>query len=121
VLLVVVVVGKRQGLTSGEVGLLLATFGICVLAGSLVSPLLRRALAMRAILLLELWTWLGSVLFVVWPNVYVLMASILPTALAIPVTDSVVIATASPSRRAHSDDSTPSQLAPGPFARGRHG
>jgi MFS family permease len=90
-LLVVVVVGDRQGLASGEIGVLLAAFGVCVLAGALASPLFRRALSTRAILLLELWTWLGSVLFVIWPNVYVLMASILPTAIAIPVTDSVVI------------------------------
>jgi hypothetical protein len=91
ILLVVVVVGDRQGLTSGEIGLLLAAFGVCVLAGSVASPLFRRALSTRAILLLELWTWVGSVLFVIWPNVYVLMASILPSAVAIPVTDSVVI------------------------------
>lgn len=91
VLLVVVVVGDEQGLASGEIGLLLAAFGACVLAGSIASPLFRRALSIRAILLLELWTWLGSVAFVIWPNVYVLTASILPTAIAIPVTDSVVI------------------------------
>jgi len=91
VLLVVVVVGDRQGLTGGEIGLLLAAFGVCVLIGSLASPLARRTLSTRAILLLELWTWLGSLLFVIWPNVYVLMASILPSALAIPITDSVVI------------------------------
>jgi hypothetical protein len=42
------------------------------------------------VLLLELWTWLGCGLFLVWPNVYVLAAGILPTALAIPSTDSVV-------------------------------
>jgi hypothetical protein len=42
------------------------------------------------VLLLELWTWPGCALFLVWPNVYVLAASILPTALAIPSTDSVV-------------------------------
>jgi hypothetical protein len=42
------------------------------------------------VLLLELWTWTGCGLFLVWPNVYVLTASILPTALAIPSTDSVV-------------------------------
>ena len=41
-------------------------------------------------LLLELWTWTGCALFLVWPNVYVLTASILPTALVIPSTDSVV-------------------------------
>jgi hypothetical protein len=91
VLLVVVVVGTRQQLASGEIGLLLAAFGACVLVGSIASPLFRRTLSTRAILLLELWTWPGSLLFVIWPNVYVLMASILPTAVAIPVTDSVVI------------------------------
>jgi predicted MFS family arabinose efflux permease len=90
-LLIVVVVGNRQGLSSGAIGLLLAAFGACVFAGALASPLVRRALPVRAILLLELWTWLGSFLFVVWPDVYVLVAAILPTALAIPVTDSVVI------------------------------
>jgi hypothetical protein len=42
------------------------------------------------VLLLELWTWPGCAAFFVWPNVYVLTASILPTALAIPSTDSVV-------------------------------
>jgi len=39
---------------------------------------------------LELWTWLGCAFFLVWPSVYVLAAGILPTALAIPSTDSVV-------------------------------
>ena len=45
---------------------------------------------MRAILRLELWAWLGSAVFLVWPSVYVLTAGILPVAVAIPVTDSVV-------------------------------
>jgi hypothetical protein len=78
-------------LTSGEIGVLLAVFSACVLAGAVASPLFRRVLTTRAILLLELWTWPGSALFVIWPNVYVLLAAILPSAIAIPVTDSVVI------------------------------
>jgi hypothetical protein len=90
-LLVVVVVGDRQGLSSAAIGVLLAAFGAGVLAGSLASPLFRRVLSTRAILLLELWTWLGSFLFVLRPDVYVLLASMLPSAIAIPVTDSVVI------------------------------
>jgi Transmembrane secretion effector len=90
-LLAIVVVGRREGLTPGEIGLLFAAFGACLLTGSLVSPLARRALPTRAILLLELWTWLGCGLFVVWPDVYVLAAAILVSALAIPITDSVVI------------------------------
>jgi predicted MFS family arabinose efflux permease len=90
VLFVVLVLGKRHGLTGGEIGLLLAAFGVCTLLGSLASPLFRRALSMRAILLLELWAWLGTIAFLVSPNVYVLLASILPLAVTLPVTDSVV-------------------------------
>jgi MFS family permease len=90
VVLAIVVIGKKQGLTSGEVGLLLSAFGVCLLVGAFLSPLVRRRLPVRGVLLLELWTWVGCGLFLVWPNVYVLTASILPTALAIPSTDSVV-------------------------------
>jgi MFS family permease len=90
VLLAIVVIGEEQGLSSGLVGLLLSVFGLGVVAGSFLSPLVRRRLPVRGVLLLELWTWVGCGLFVLWPNVYVLAASIVPTALAIPSTDSVV-------------------------------
>jgi MFS family permease len=89
-LLVLVVAGTRQGLSGGEIGLLIAVFGLSTLAGSLVSPLFRRWFSMRTILLMELWTWLGTAAFLVWPNVYVLTATILPFGIAAPVTDSVV-------------------------------
>jgi hypothetical protein len=90
VLFAVVVLGQRQGLSGGRVGLLLSAFGGCVLLGSFLAPLVSRILSVRAVLLLELWTWLGCGLFLIWPNVYVLAASTLPTALAIPSTNSVV-------------------------------
>jgi MFS family permease len=90
VLLAVVVIGRNHGLSGGEVGLLLSAFGACLLVGSFVSPLVRRLVPVRGVLLLELWTWVGCGLFLAWPSVYVLTASILPTALAIPSTDSVV-------------------------------
>jgi MFS family permease len=90
VLFALVVIGKQQGLTGGEVGALVAAFGACLLLGSLGSPVVRRLLPVRAVLVLELWTWLGCAVFLVWPNVYVLTAGLLPTALAIPSTDSVV-------------------------------
>ena len=89
-LLAVVVIGTRQGLSGGEVGALVAAFGACLLVGSFLSPLVRRLLPVRAVLVLELWTWLGCALFLIWPSVYVLAAGTLPTALAIPSTDSVV-------------------------------
>jgi MFS family permease len=91
VLLVVVVAGRRQGLTSLQIGLASAAVGAGTLAGSLASPLVRRALSVRAILLLELWTWLGCWIFVIWPNVYALAAVLVPFGVAAPVTDSVVV------------------------------
>ncbi len=90
VLFVLIVVGRRQGLSGGEVGALTAAFGACLLVGSLASPLFRRAFSMRTILRIELWAWLGPAVFLVWPSVYVLTVGILPVAVAIPVTDSVV-------------------------------
>jgi Transmembrane secretion effector len=91
VLLVVVVVGRRQGLSGGEIGGLVAVFGVATLAGSLASPLFRRTFSVRTILLLELWTWLGGWAFVAHPSVYVLLAAIVPFGIAAPVTDSVVV------------------------------
>lgn len=90
VFLAILVIGKRQGLSGGEVGLLFSAFGACLLLGAFFSPLVRRLLPVRYVLLLELWTWVGCGVFLIWPNVYVLTGSILPTALAIPSTDSVV-------------------------------
>jgi len=89
-LFALVVIGTRQGLSSGGVGVLVAMFGACVLLGSFLSPLVRRVLPVRAILVLELWTWLGCAAFLLRPDAYVLAVSLLPTALAIPSTDSVV-------------------------------
>jgi predicted MFS family arabinose efflux permease len=91
VLLVLVVVGRRQRLTGGEIGALLALLGVATLVGSLASPWFRRTLSVRAILLLELWTWLGCWVFVIHPSVWALTAVIVPFGVAAPVTDSVVM------------------------------
>ena len=90
-LLGVVVIGRSQGLPGWQIGALLAASGGCLLIGALASPLARRFLPARVIMLLELWAWPVPLLFLIWPNVYVLAASLLPASLAIPVTDSVVI------------------------------
>jgi MFS family permease len=91
ILLVVVVAGRAQGLTGGEIGALMAAFGVSLLAGSLLSPIARRRLSMRTILWVELVAWLGSAAFLVHPSVFVLVAGILPQGLAMPITDSVVV------------------------------
>ena len=92
ILLVIVVVGRRHGLSAGEIGLLSAALGAGTLVGTLLSPFFRRVFAVRTILVLELWTWLGLWLFIVWPNVYVLTAALTLFGVAAPVTDSVVVA-----------------------------
>jgi MFS family permease len=88
--LALVVIGRREGLTGGEIGGLVAAFGVALLLGSAIAPWLRRILPTRIIVVLEMWTWAGCALFLVWPSVYTLTATIIPTALAIPTTDSVV-------------------------------
>jgi len=90
-LFVLVVVARRHGLDGGRIGLLLGTFSAFVLIGSTVSPLVRRRLGARGIILAELYTGLLVLVFVAWPSVYVLAAAILPQAIVLPITDSVVI------------------------------
>ena len=90
-LLTIVVLGRRQGLSSGQIGVLLAVFGLGIFCGSLLAPYVRRVLSIRAIMVLELWLWNAPLLFLLEPSVYVLVAAMLPASLAIPSTDSVVI------------------------------
>jgi len=85
-----VVIGNEQGLGGGAIGLLLSAFFGVALVGTFLAKHVRGALPPWGVLILELWTWTCCVAFVVWPNVYVLAVSILPSALALPSTDSVV-------------------------------
>jgi predicted MFS family arabinose efflux permease len=89
--LVVVVVGHRQGLSSGEIGGLIAAFGACSLVGSSLAPRLQRLLSMRAIIIGSVWVPLTISLFVLFPNVYVLLAVIVPMMLFLPTTNATVI------------------------------
>jgi MFS family permease len=90
IFLALVVIGKREGLTGGEIGLLSALFGAALLVGSLLGSTVRRLLSVRTILLLEFWCWTLSGLFLVWPHAWVLAATMVPVGIAIPNTDSVV-------------------------------
>ena len=70
-------------------GLLVAVFFAGILPGTLLSPIsggLTRPGRVRA----RARTWVGCAAFLVWPSVYVLAVCLLPTALVIPSTDSVV-------------------------------
>ncbi len=89
-MLALVVIARRQGLSSIAIGALTAAFGGSILLGSLLSPVIRRALSVRAVLLLELWTGVAFAAFLVRPDVYVLLAGMVPTALVIPSTNAIV-------------------------------
>ena len=89
--LVLIVVGRRQGLSSGEIGALIAGFGAFSLLGSVLSPWLQKRLSMRAIVTGSLWLEAAIVGFLVHPSVYVLLACSLPTAAFFPTVNAVVI------------------------------
>lgn len=90
--IVVIVLAKRHGLSSAAVGALVALTGVTALLGSTASPLLRRLLPMRAILLSEYWMAVVYAAFVVQPNVFVLAAAFALHAFTFPNTDSAVAA-----------------------------
>ncbi len=89
--LILIVVGRRQGLSGAQIGLLIAAFGVCSLLGSLVAPRLIRLLSMKAIVIGGFWINLGFVAFVLEPNVYVLIAGALPLAFFSPTQNAAVI------------------------------
>lgn len=91
-LLAVVIVGKRQGLTSGEIGLLNAAMGGTLLLGSFIAGRVARRLPMRTILVAELWCSCACAIFLVHPSVYLLLAGILPQSFVIPSTDTALTA-----------------------------
>jgi MFS family permease len=91
-LFVVLVVARRHGLTGGEIGILLALFSACILLGSLLGGAARRRLSLRAVVMLEAYSGLLAVVFLIEPNAYVLLGTLLPLAFVLPITDSYVIA-----------------------------
>ncbi|HEX6787999.1 MAG TPA: MFS transporter [Gaiellaceae bacterium] len=90
-ILAVVVVARKQGLSSTEIGGLIATFGAASLVGSALAPTLQKRLSMRAIIVSSGWFPLSISFFVLFPSVYVLLAVILPMMLFIPTTSATVI------------------------------
>lgn len=85
-----IILAHRRGLPSAAIGGFIALEGVTLLAGSLLSPLLRRILPMRAILLSEFWTAIVYAAFILDPNVYVLAAALAVHAFWFPNTDSAM-------------------------------
>jgi MFS family permease len=90
--LTLIVVARRQGLSGAAVGGFVALVGVTTLAGSLVSPLLRRSFALRTILLSEFWAAIAYAAFLARPSVYVLAGALAAQAFCFPNTDSAIAA-----------------------------
>jgi MFS family permease len=90
-LLVLIVTGRRQGLSSGEVGAVVAAIGACLLVGSAFSPWLQRLISMRTLVLGALWLNTCVAVFLLEPSVYVLLAGAVPSVLITPTVNAVVI------------------------------
>jgi Transmembrane secretion effector len=88
----VIILAHRQGLSAAAIGGFVAIQGVMLLAGSTLSPVLRRLFPMRAILLSEFWMGLVYVAFLVYPSVYVLVACASLHAFWFPNTDSAMAA-----------------------------
>jgi hypothetical protein len=90
--LAVIVLAKRQGLSSASIGAFLALVGATALLGAVASPLLRRFLSLHTILLSEFWAAVVYLPFFIWPSAYVLAAAFAAQAFCFPNTDSAVTA-----------------------------
>jgi MFS family permease len=88
----VIVLAHRHGLSSTAIGEFVAMQGVALLAGSTLSPLLRRTFPMRAILLAEFWSATVFAAFLAYPNVYVLAVAASVHAFWFPNTDSAMTA-----------------------------
>jgi Transmembrane secretion effector len=87
-----IILAHRDGLSSTVIGIFVALAGVMLLAGSTLSPLLRRLFPMRLILLSEFWMGLVYVAFLVYPSVYVLAVCVALHAFWFPNTDSAIAA-----------------------------
>lgn len=88
----VIILAHRQHLSGLAIGAFVGLQGALLLAGSILSPLLRRLLPMRAILLSEFWMALVFAAFIAYPSVYVLAGAAALHAFWFPNTDSAIAA-----------------------------
>jgi MFS family permease len=90
-LLTLIVTGRRQGLSGGEIGALVAVIGACLLAGSLLAPRVQRTVSIRTLVVMAFWANLCIAVFLIEPSVYVLLAGALPSVLLTPAVNAVVV------------------------------
>lgn len=91
ILLAFIVVARREGLSSAQIGGLIAAFGACSLLGAAASPRVQKLLSMRAIVIGALWLEVLVAGFLLDPSPYVLLACVVPMAFFGPTLNAVII------------------------------
>jgi MFS family permease len=91
IFLLFVVIARHQGLSPAEIGGVIAALGACSLAGAALSPWLQKRLSMRAIVVGSLWLQASIAGYLVWTNIWVLVACVVPLQLFVPTVNAVVI------------------------------
>src|SRR5919199_3118122 len=89
--LTLIVAARRQGLSSAAVGGLIGAVGALSLLGSLAAPRLQRLLTMRTVLVTTEWLALGVGAYLIWPNVFVLVAGAVPCFFLNPTLNAMII------------------------------
>jgi MFS family permease len=89
--LTLIVAGRRQGLSSAAIGGLISVVGGISLLGSFAAPRFQRALSMRTVLVATEWLAIGIGAFLVWPNVFVLVAGAAPCLFLNPTLNAMII------------------------------
>jgi MFS family permease len=90
--LTLIVVARRQGLSAAAIGGLIAVTGALSLCGSFAAPRFYRRLSMRAVIVTTSWLGVAVAAFVIWPNVYALVAAAAPVTFFTPTTNAMIIA-----------------------------
>ena len=89
--LTLIVAARRQGLSAAAIGGLLGLVGALSLLGSLAAPRFQRLLTMRAVIVTTQWLALGVGAYVIWPNVFVLVAGSVPCFFLNPTLNAMII------------------------------
>src|SRR5947208_4795231 len=89
--LMVIVIGRREGLHAAAIGALLAAWGALAFVGSVAAPRLMHALSMRTVILANMWLAAPIAAFLAKPSVFVLVAGTIPISFLNPTVNAMVI------------------------------
>jgi fucose permease len=89
--LMVIVIGRREGLHAAAIGALLAVFGALAFLGSMAAPRLMQILSPRTVILANMWLAAPIAAFLAKPSVFVLVAGTIPISFFTPTLNAMII------------------------------